>query len=92
MSVALCKKIWTLLLESGILGFGICITMEIRNPSSTDKESIIQYLKSRIQDFCRLDCRCSLGGEVGEGGEGGESAGSFPEQRFVIEPKGENKY
>ena len=52
MSVALCKKIWTLesgkvlLLESGILGFGICITIEIRNPSSTEKESVIQYLES----------------------------------------------
>ena len=48
LSVALCKKIWTLPLESGILGFGICITIEIRNPSSIEKESVIQYLESRI--------------------------------------------
>ena len=56
MSVALCKKIWTLesgkvlLLESGILGFGICIMIEIWNPSSIEKESVIQYLESRIQN------------------------------------------
>ena len=50
LSVALCKKIWTLLLESGILGFGICITIEIRNPSSIEKESVIQYLESRYPE------------------------------------------
>ena len=56
MIVALCKKIWTLesgkvlLVEFENLGFGIRITIEIRNPSSTDKESKIQYLESRIQN------------------------------------------
>ena len=85
LSVALCKKIWTLLLESGILGFGICITIEIRNPSSIAKESVIQYLESRIpnpesriQDSGRLDFRSSVGG--------GGSAGSFSELRLVIAP------
>ena len=29
---------------------GILLTIGIRNPSSTDKESGIQYLESRIQD------------------------------------------
>ena len=76
LSVALCKKIWTLPLESGILGFGICITIEIRNPSSIAKESVIQYLESRIQDSGRLDFRSSVGG--------GGSAGSFSELWLVI--------
>ena len=37
-------------LESGIQfkEFGIPLTIEIRNPSSTDKESVIQYLESGI--------------------------------------------
>ena len=40
-----------MLVESGILGVqlkqsGISLTMGIQNPSSTDKESGIQYLKS----------------------------------------------
>ena len=46
------------LVESRILGFGIwntdqgiwiSLTIVIQIPSSTDKESIIQYLESRIQ-------------------------------------------
>ena len=80
MSVALCKKIWTLLLESGILGFGIRITIEIRNPSSIEKESVIQYLESRIPNPRFWQAQLPLFG----GGWG--SAGSFSELRLVIEP------
>ena len=60
----LCKGIWIpwsdnfLLVESGILGFGIqntaqgilnLLTIGIQNPRTTDKESRIQYLESGIQ-------------------------------------------
>ena len=50
------------LVESGILGFGIRNTFQgNRNPSSTDEESGIQYLDSRIQHMTsgihRVDSR-----------------------------------
>ena len=46
----------SLLVESGILNFGICNTAQgirnctIRDPSSTDKKSRIHDVESRIQD------------------------------------------
>ena len=81
MSVALCKKIWTLLVESGILGFGICITIEIRNPSSIAKESVIQYLESRIPNpESKILAGSTSAVRWGVGG----SAGSFSELWLVI--------
>jgi len=70
---------WTL--ESGIQlkESGIPLTIEIRNPSSTDKESGIQYFESEIQGVeSRIqDCLGFPYMEDGWEGRGGEACSFF---------------